>query len=95
MYTHTHTRTPSVCVSLSLSHSHTQLSHAHSYIVATDTALTFVGEKHRDTLSLSVLSSLVKRAVSIGVGEVWVCAVLQELLQQGYVVVKYGLGQDI
>ena len=58
-------------------------------------SLTFVREKHRDTLPLSVLSSLVKGAVSIGVGEVGVSAILQELLQQGDVVVKYGLGHDI
>lgn len=57
--------------------------------------LTFVGEKHRDTLPLSVLGSLVKGAVSKGVGEVGVSAILQELLQQGDVVVKYGLGHDI
>lgn len=57
--------------------------------------LTFVREKHRDTLPLSVLSSLVEGAVSVGVGEVRVSAILQELLQQGDVVVKYGLGHDI
>lgn len=59
----------------------------------TDTARTrtFVGEKKRDALPLSVLGSFVKRTVAIGVGEVRVGAIVQQFFQQGNVVVEDGL----